>query len=198
MDDTLTTATARRWRRLGFGVLALVVAWLAGHVAVTTWDGLRDDLQRADVGVVLGNKVELDGQPSDRLQARLDRAVDLFVDGYIERVIVSGATGVEGFDEAAVMRDYLVGRGIPAEHIIIDSAGATTWLTAQNTMALKDELGFGSVTVITQYHHISRTKLAFRKAGFEEVHSAHAHIFEWRDLYSIIREFAAYYTYAVK
>lgn len=58
--------------------------------------------------------------------------------------------------------------------------------------------GRSSASVATQYHHISRTKLAFRKVGFEEVHSAHARIFEWRDLYSIVREFAAYYRYAVR
>jgi hypothetical protein len=38
-------------------------------------------------------------------------------------------------------------------------------------------------------------KLAFNKVGFEEVYSAHAEFFEARDLYSITREFFAYYKY---
>jgi uncharacterized SAM-binding protein YcdF (DUF218 family) len=56
-------------------------------------------------------------------------------------------------------------------------------------------LNIESVMVITQYFHITRTKLAFNKLGFKNVYAAHAEIFEYRDLYSIIREFPAYYKY---
>jgi vancomycin permeability regulator SanA len=188
------------WRRSKLPILGVAVAaaWFVVHVAVTVGDGLRDDVARTDVGVVLGNKVELDGQPSDRLRARLDRALELYDDGHLEMIIVSGGTGVEGFDEAEVMRTYLEEHGVPADRIVADSDGYTTWMTAQNAVAIAEEHGLESVTVITQYHHISRAKLAFRKAGFEEVGSAHARIFEWRDLYSIGREFAAYYRYALR
>lgn len=187
-----------RWWKLPIVVVAALAGWFVVHVAVTVSDGLRDDLASTDVGVVLGNKVELDGQPSDRLRARLDRAVELIDDGHVGMIIVSGGVGAEGFDEAAVMRDYLEERGVPADRVIVDSDGYTTWMTAQNAVAIAEEFGFESVTVITQYHHISRSKLAFRKAGFEEIRSAHARIFEWRDLYSIGREFAGYYRYALR
>lgn len=78
-----------RWTRLAAIVLGPAVVWFVAHVAVTVGDGLRDDVQITDVAVVLGNKVELDGQPSDRLRARLDRAVELFDDGSIETIIVA-------------------------------------------------------------------------------------------------------------
>lgn len=35
-------------------------------------------------------------------------------------------------------------------------------------------MGFSSVTVITQFYHISRTKLAFNKLGVENIYSVHA------------------------
>lgn len=96
------------------------------------------------------------------------------------------------------MKEYLVNRGIPSEVIFEDSYGYNSYMTAENTRAIMKDLNLESVMVISQYFHISRTKLAFRKLGFEEVYSAHAEIFEVRDFYSIIREFPAYYKYLFK
>ena len=41
-------------------------------------DGLTDEIHSADVAVVLGNTVNPDGNPSPRLQARLDKTVELY------------------------------------------------------------------------------------------------------------------------
>ncbi|OEH86977.1 hypothetical protein BHU72_01595 [Desulfuribacillus stibiiarsenatis] len=181
--------------------LSLFVLWFIIHTIAIVIDGLNDDINDnvvADVGVVLGNKVELNGVPSKRLEARLDRAAELYEHASIRSIIVSGGVGKEGFDEAEVMSTYLISMGIPEENIIKDSNGYNTHLTAVNSKLIMDELELESVVVITQYHHITRTKLAFKKIGFKEVYSAHARIFELRDIYAIAREFLAYYKYLLK
>jgi len=156
------------------------------------WDGVRDDLHQADVGVVLGNKVEPDGRPSNRLKARLDLTVELYRSKFFPAILVSGGVGKEGFDEAVVMRDYLVECGIPSQSILLDSKGINTAATAENTQALSKECHWHSALVITQYFHVSRSVLAMRRAGIPSVYSAGAKYFEWRDLYSIPRELAGY------
>ncbi|WP_248565511.1 YdcF family protein [Paenibacillus sp. L3-i20] len=161
-------------------------------------DGLNDELKAVDAAVVLGNKVEVNGQPSERLKARLDKSMELFERGYFTFIIVSGGIGKEGFDEAKVMKSYLIDKGIPEDKIIEDNNGYNSYMTAQNTSKIMDDLELDSVMVITQYFHVSRTKLAFRKMDMKEVYSAHANIFEIRDIYSIIREFPAYYKYLFK
>ncbi|MCR8656070.1 YdcF family protein [Paenibacillus sp. T3-5-0-4] len=155
-------------------------------------------MKPVDVAVVLGNKVETTGQPSERLKARLDKSVELYDGGYYTYIMVSGGIGKEGFDEAKVMKSYLIDKGIPEDKIIEDSNGYNSYMTAQNTSKIMDELELDSAMVITQYFHVTRTKLAFRKMDIEEVYSAHAKIFEFRDIYSIIREFPAYYKYLLK
>ena len=94
--------------------------------------GLRDDIQAADVAIVPGNTVEKDGHPSARLRARLDQTVALYRQGLFPDVIVSGGVGSEGFNEAEVMKSYLVENGVPAGRIHVDSGGATSYLTARN------------------------------------------------------------------
>jgi vancomycin permeability regulator SanA len=169
---------------------ALVVA-----IGALLFDGLSDDLSRSDVAIVLGSKVELDGQPSKRLAARLDRAVALYQTGIVPLVIVSGGPGIEGFDEATVMRDYLVSKAIPADRILLDSIGYNTGATARNSAAIMREKGLTSATVVTQYFHIPRTQLALQAQGISPVRTAHAKLLEWRDVYSTLRELAAMVAY---
>lgn len=96
------------------------------------------------------------------------------------------------------MKSYLIDKGLPEDKIIEDNNGYNSYMTAQNTSKIMDELELDSVMVITQYFHVSRTKLAFRKMDIKEVYSAHAKVFEFRDIYSLIREFPAYYKYLLK
>ena len=166
--------------------------------ALIVWDGLHDDLRQADVAIVLGSKVELDGRPSNRLKARLDRTAELYRSHYFAAIIVSGGVGKEGFDEAAVMRDYLVTSGIPAAVILLDSKGVNTAATAANAQPLMKQHDWHSALVVTQYFHVTRSVLALRRAGTAEVYSAGARYFEWRDLYSIPRELAGYAAYWFK
>lgn len=161
-------------------------------------NGLRDDIHPADVAIVPGNTVEKDGRPSARLRARLDQTVSLYRQGLFSNVIVSGAVGIEGFDEAEVMKQYLAKNGVPAERIHVDSAGATTYLTARNAARMMRENGWQSAMVVSQYFHVPRMRLAVRRSGVTPVFSAHARYFELRDVYSIAREVIGYGAYFLR
>ncbi|BDA69811.1 hypothetical protein RIVM261_089910 [Rivularia sp. IAM M-261] len=177
---------------LAVGVLSTLCAI---PVAILVIDGLHDDIHQADSAVVLGNKVETNGKPSPRLQARLDKTIQLYQQGLFANVIVSGGVGIEGFDEAVVMKQYLVAHGIPETRVYVDSNGNTTYLTAKNTARIMKENNWQSVMVISQYFHIPRSKLALNKFGISQVYSAHANFYELRDVYSTAREVVGYASY---
>ena len=167
-------------------------------VLALVWDGLHDYVGEADVALVLGNTVHPDGRPSARLKARLDRTLELYRLGHFELIVVSGALGKEGHDEAVVMQQYLLKEGVPAKRVIVDSSGYTTYDSAKNTAALVEEKGFKKVLLVTQYFHIPRYRLALKRFGVEEVYTAHAYHFEWRDWYSTPRELLGLVKYAFK
>ena len=160
--------------------------------------GLHDEIGHADIALVLGSKVELDSSPSPRLRARLDRTIELYRAGYFPVIIVSGGLGKEGFDEAAVMRDYLVAHGIPLESVVVDSKGDTTYASARYASGFAFKGTTHSVFVITQYFHIPRARLALKRFDIKTVYSAHAHWFEWRDFYSAPRELVGYIHYFLR
>lgn len=183
---------------------ASTVALFALATVALVANGLRDDVRPSGFALVLGNRVEPDGTPSARLRARLDRAGQLFRDGMAQRVVVSGGFGREGFDEADVMRDYLVAHGVSAERILLDHEGVDTYASARNLVRILRERGGmddgtrGTVIVVSQYFHVPRARLALRRFGIERVHGAHARFWEWRDLYSVPREVIGYTGYLMR
>lgn len=188
-------------KKISTAKIILIVGslWFIVHVAISIIDGLADRIEKADVAVVLGNKVELDGTPSLRLKSRLDKGAQLYRTGYVNKIFVSGGVGVEGYDEAVVMKQYLVENGIPSTAIITDSDGNNTYLTARNLTVYMQKEKLNSAIVVSQYYHISRTKLILKKFGISTVYSAHARLFpELGDLLSVPREFFAFYSYLFK
>ncbi|PJJ18521.1 DUF218 domain-containing protein [Janthinobacterium sp. 67] len=160
--------------------------------------GLNDKLAPADVIVVPGNTIAPDGTPSPRLQARLDVALKQFQEHRAPRILVSGATGKEGFDEAAAMARYLQSRGVPAGAIIEDNQGWTTDATARNAAVLMRTHGWKTAMVATQYFHVPRFRLALERSGIAVSGNVHAPYFELRDLYSVPRETVGYAVYFMR
>src|SRR5712691_8724464 len=133
------------------GILTGLGAFFVAVCAILS-DGLTDTAQESDIGIVLGSRVMLDGTPSARLRARLDKAGELYQRGLFKHVIVSGGTDADGHNEAAVMADYLATQNkVPREAIILDERGNTTQATARNSVAIMKQRGFSSSVVITQY-----------------------------------------------
>jgi len=174
-------------------IIYAFLLWFVIHQVVIITDGLNDENIKADFAVVYGNTVNEDGTLSERLKARLDRGIELYRDSLAKTLFVSGGLGKEGFYEGTKMREYLIQKGIPSKRIVVDNKGKNT---NQTTLNFIKKFGTDkSVTVVSQYHHISRAKLAFRNHGVKNVCGAHCDYFEIRDFYSCIREFFGYYSY---
>ena len=176
-------------------IIYIVIIFFVSTVIIIFYNGFIDKVQPSDVIVILGNKVEITGKPSDRLKSRLDKGLELYKEKISPNIIVSGGLGKEGFDEATVMRDYLVQNGVSDKDVIVDSKGIDTFMTAKNTKEIMKEKGWHSVLIVTNYYHIYRSLFAFKKVGLQNLSHAHAQYFEWRDLYSICREVVGYYAY---
>lgn len=133
------------------------------------------------------------GPFSTRLAKRVDCGLQLYQQGRVKRLLVSGGLGKEGHYEGDKMRDYLLKKGVPDSLIVVDNRGNNTTLSVVNTLRLQDSLRFKSVIVVSQYFHLTRSKMLFRKKGFKAVSGVSPWYFEWRDVYALGREMVGYY-----
>ena len=112
----------------------------------------------------------------------------------VKKLIVSGGLGIEGYYEGDKMKEFLVKNGVPNNDIITDNQGYNTRATVLNTLRIMDSLNFKTLIVVSQYFHLTRAKMLFRKKGLKNVSSQSPPYFEIRDFHSVIREFFAFYS----
>ncbi len=168
---------------------------LFAAASVITVLGMRNSIGYADVAVVLGNTVFPSGEPSPRLRGRLDKCVELFGQGMMKQIIVSGGLGREGHVEGVVMREYLLSRGIPDSVIVVDGVAHNTFETARFVSEYCQKSKLSSVTVVTQFYHVPRSRYALKRFGVKHVFNAHADYYEWMDVLSLFREVAGFCKY---
>src|ERR1700730_1292971 len=126
-----------RRRKIGRIVAGILLGLFFLHMIYITIDGLRGYDGSADMAVVLGNRVNADGSLSPVLRGRVDRALALYQQGRVVRIMVSGGMGEQGEDpghypEGRAMKQYLMGRGVPPDRIVEDNHGENTYLTAKD------------------------------------------------------------------
>jgi vancomycin permeability regulator SanA len=181
-----------QWKRI---VIAVVLIAAAVPIAIALV-GLTAKPAPADVAIVFGNEVSARGEATPRLAARLQAARSLYERRMVRYLIVSGGVGHAGFDEASVMRSNLVTAGIPESAIVTDSQGTSTRRTGENAAAVMRRRAWRTADVVTQYYHVARARWACRRMGIRVVGAAVPRYFEWRDLYSTLREAVALPVYA--
>jgi SanA protein len=108
------------------------------------------------VGVVLGTSKFRDKAQkmvNQFYQTRIDAAVALYMAGKIDYIIVSGDNSTKYYNEPLLMKNDLIARGIPANHIYMDNAG---YRTLDSILRCRDIFGQSQFTIISQRFHNER------------------------------------------
>jgi uncharacterized SAM-binding protein YcdF (DUF218 family) len=117
--------------------------------------------------IVLGAQVQPSGEPSVQLDWRLDKATEMYLASPCP-VIACGAQGTdEPRPEADVMRDLLIGDGIPADAIYTDPVSMDTYQNIRNAKAIIEELGLSRPLIITSDYHLPRAMAIAEMEGFD-------------------------------
>ncbi len=145
--------------------LAAALALAAKFTVDVRADSVVDEAQRADVIVVFG-AAEYHGRPSPVLRARLDHAYDLYQRGVASLLLTTGGSGGDPvFTEGEVGRNYLIGRGLPSEAIIVEPEASTTVESAAAIREILHRMGLKSCVVVSDGYHIYRVKRILRDHG---------------------------------
>jgi vancomycin permeability regulator SanA len=159
-----------RWRG-GMGLAVVVVAWgVAFPLLQMAWFGTTDYRRPAEAAVVFGARVYASGSPSPLLSDRLRTGIELYREGLVARLVMSGGDGADGFNEARVMAEVAVAGGVPRDAVLVDEAGITTEATVANSLAILEAAGVprgAPIVAVSQAYHLPRVQLAYSDAGID-------------------------------
>ncbi len=127
--------------------------------------GQRDEARPAGAAIVLG-AAQWNGSPSPVLRARLDHAFELYRRGLVGQIILTGGVGQgDTVSEAAAGKEYLVQRGLPAEVLLTEETGTTTFESMEHAAELARLNAVGSVLVVSDAFHMLRSLKIARDLG---------------------------------
>lgn len=106
------------------------------------------------------------GEPSDMLRDRLDRAIELYNSGVSDKILLSGDHSSDYYNELAVMENYTLKQGVPADAIETDHSGFSTYETVYRA---KNVYGVKKAVIVTQKYHLYRAVYLARRFGIDAV-----------------------------
>ena len=118
----------------------------------------------ADCILVLGAGVHPDGNPSNMLEDRLLRGIELYDAGASQKLLMSGDHGRKNYDEVNVMKQFAVARGVPSEDVFMDHAGFSTY---ESMYRARDIFQVKKIVIVTQRYHMYRALYVARAMGME-------------------------------
>lgn len=157
-------ALAMRACELAALVAAISVAALAWRVDSL---GHRDEARPADAIVVLGARVDTDGQPGPDLRSRTRHGVALWKAGYGPYLICTGGFKKEPLSAAAVCKRMAVAGGVPAEQILLADGASNTAEDAASAARVMAAHGLRTAILVSHPLHLFRARWLFRRAGVD-------------------------------
>lgn len=154
-------------------LLLASVATLLGYSEWTVSDARHytyDDVNAVPynrVALVLGtSKYLIGGSPNHYFKYRIKAAAELYNNGKVDYILVSGDNATVQYNEPRQMRRALIQAGIPASAIYSDYAG---FRTLDSIVRAKEVFGQAHFTVVSQAFHNERAIFIARHFGIEAV-----------------------------
>ena len=150
--------------------LFLIISMIYGcaNLAQVWWVGRSDQARAVDAIVVLG-VAQYDGRPSPQLQARLDHALALLLEGASPLVITTGGNQPgDRFTEAEASANYLLqglGSDYQSTEILQENSGSTTRESLIGVRDIMQSRGLHSVLIVTDPYHSLRSRLIAQDLG---------------------------------
>ena len=144
------------------GVFILLLSRLITTLYASPLIYSKNEVPSAPVAVVFGAGLRRDGTPTSVLRDRVDTAVQLYNSGKVDKLLLSGDSRFDGYNEPAAMKNYAVNLGVPEADIILDLAGQRTYDTCYRAAKI---FGVEQAVLVTQGFHLPRALYTCRLLG---------------------------------
>ena len=149
------------------GALAFAAVKIHKIAGEIQQQSMLDEARPSDAIIVLG-AAEYRGKPSPVLEARLNHALYLYLEGMAPRIITTGGAGGDPvFTEGSVGRAYLTDRGVPPEAIVVEREAESTAQSVAAVAEIMRRMNLQSAIVVSDGYHIFRVKRMLESSGLQ-------------------------------
>jgi SanA protein len=121
-------------------------------------------VRSSPVAIVFGAKVYEDGRMSTMLTDRVATGVELYHEGKVKKLLLTGDHGQIGYDEVNAMKNYALAEGVAEEDVFTDYAGFSTY---ESLYRARDVFKVKRAVLVTQEFHLRRTLYIAKALGLK-------------------------------
>lgn len=148
-------------------LLCISLLWVVFN-AVEIWNYSKiDETAESDVAIVLG-AATYDGEVSPVFRERINHAVELYKNGTVKVIIMTGGIG-EGnsISDALAGKNYAVSKGVKEEHILIEEKSTITQENLIYSKEIMDNNGYETALLVSDPLHMKRAMLLAENSGID-------------------------------
>jgi SanA protein len=140
------------------------------------------------VAIIFGAGIRNNGEPSAALAYRLNSGIELYKQGKVQKLLLSGDNRIKTHDELTCMAAYCQKAGIDTADIFLDYAGFDTYSTIYRAKAI---FGVEEAILVSQKFHLGRALFIADKLGLKAQGLAAENISRLSTRRSLMREYLA-------
>jgi SanA protein len=150
----------------GLGTAALALLALRAYTTAKYREQIHpvDDAPTERVAIVFGAGLRRNGTPTTILYDRVATAVELYRQGKVEKLLLSGDNRFADHNEPGAMQQTALDLGVPAAALVLDYAGQRTYDTCYRA---KEIFGVRRALLVTQNFHLPRALMICEGLGLE-------------------------------
>lgn len=107
----------------------------------------------APIALVFGAGVLPNGEPSHALYDRIITGTELYKEGKVKKLLMTGDNGTRHYNEVAAMKKVALEEGVPEEDIVLDYAGFNTYDSCYRAATI---FGVTTTVAVSQAFHLKR------------------------------------------
>ncbi len=148
--------------------MIVVILVLISYSAYRIWSfGDKVELVKSDAAIVLG-AAAWDGEPSPVLRERINHAIWLYENGYVDTIIFTGGRGDDDkVAESEVARDYAINNNVDAEDILIETQSRITEENLKYAYDIASKHNLKTFTIVSDPLHMKRATLIAERMGMK-------------------------------
>ena len=136
-------------------IFVILIGVFATSISIVNY-GKKDEKQSADVAIVLGAALSYN-TVSPVYRERINHAINLYNEGYVKRVILTGGMG-EGniYSDAFIAMEYACSKGLPKEAILLEEKSTVTEENIIYSKEIMDKNDFKTAIIVSDPLHMKR------------------------------------------
>ncbi|WP_394218482.1 YdcF family protein [Halobacillus trueperi] len=137
-------------------IILLMLLAYALYTGYSVWTYGDEKATDADAAIVLG-AAQWNGKPSPVFEGRLKQGIELYKEGRVEYLILTGGKSEQAASsEAEVGKDYAMEHGVKEEDILFEDRSLITEDNLSNAKEVSHEKGIRSFLIVSDQFHLKR------------------------------------------